>query len=64
MRGKSHSNYLEAINLIKTLVHRDLKIYSQSELYSEIEFVIRVLGDNDYPLDIEQSAVRYQYGTI
>lgn len=49
---------LMKMNLIKSLVHGDLIKCSKTKLHSEIEFITKVLIENGYPLDLEQSIVR------
>lgn len=40
-----------------SLVHGDLIKYFKTKLHSEIEFIMKVLIENGYPLDLEQSIV-------
>lgn len=42
------------INLIKILVNFALVIGSKTKLEQELEFIKKILGDNDHPLDIVQ----------
>lgn len=42
------------MNLIKTLFYCAIKIYSQSKLQSETDFVSKVLVNNGYSLDVVQ----------
>ena len=46
------------VNLIKTLTHRALMIFSESKLDDEVEFITGTFCNNGFPEDIVRSVIR------
>lgn len=51
-------------NLIKTLVHHAIIICSEKKINLEIEFIMKILVENAYSVDIAQAIIRAKIAQI